>query len=237
MYESGATRATVWPQCSRLRSKNEWGREIGNFPGVRAISLAAPLGVGLLLGLLGPLGGKWGNPAGVVVDVIFSGGWPWACYAFLVGYSRWSKIESVILAPFGLAIGVVTYYLFKDSILAATVSDGLQASGDGSASKIAAWGLLAFVFGAPLGLLGNVARVPGIGGLFFRLLIPVVAFYETSMRLTNESRGPGLVVIDTWKSVRFGAVAVAFALVAHTIWSWWHARRTRSSKSEQLDYR
>ncbi|MFG2206066.1 hypothetical protein [Streptomyces sp. NPDC048638] len=102
------------------------------------------------------------------MDVIFSGGWSWACYAFLVGYFRQSKIESVILAPLGLAIGVVTYYLFKDSILAAA-PDGLQAGASGSGSQIVAWGVLAFAFGAPLGLLGNVARVPGVGGLFFRL--------------------------------------------------------------------
>lgn len=192
------------------------------------MSLAAPLGVGLLLGLAGPIAGKWGSPAGVVGDVVFSGGWSWACYAFLVGYSRRSKIESALLASFGLTIGVVTYYLFKDSILAAA-PDGLQASASGEGSKIGVWGLLAFVFGAPLGFLGNVARVPGVGGLFFRLLIPLVAFYETSMRLDGESRGQGLIVINTWNTVRFIAVAVAFALVGHTIWSWWRARRTTSS--------
>ncbi|UAL71218.1 hypothetical protein K7396_03625 [Streptomyces angustmyceticus] len=209
---------------------------MGSFSGARALSLTAPLGVGLLLGLLGPLAGKLDSPASVVVDVIFSGGWSWACYAFLVGHLRQSKIESVILAPLGLAIGVVTYYLFKDSILAAT-SVGLQAGASGSGFKIGVWGVLAFVFGAPLGLLGNVARVPGIGGLFFRLLIPLVAFYETSMRLAGESRGQGLIVTNTWNAVRFIAVAVAFALVGHTIWSWWHARRARSSRSEELDCR
>ncbi|MFG2227625.1 hypothetical protein [Streptomyces sp. NPDC048644] len=147
-----------------------------------------------------------------------------------MGYSRQSKIESVLLAPFGLAVGVVTYYLFKDLILVAP--GGLQAGASGAGSKIEAWGVLAFAFGAPLGFLGNVARVPGVGGLFFRLLIPLVAFYEASKRLTGESRGQGLVVINTWNAVRFIAVAVAFALVGHAIWSWWRVRRTRSSGSE-----
>lgn len=221
----------MWPQTVGLGLfKDEWRRRIRNFSGARGVSLAAPLGAGLLLGLLGPLAGKWDNPAGVVLDVIFSGGWPWACYAFLVGYTRRSKIESAILAPFGLVIAVVTYYLFKDLILTTAVPGEFQPSGGGSLSRIFAWGVPAFIFGVPLGLLGNVARVPGVGGLFFRLLIPLVAFYETSERLANESRGPGPVVIGTWNTVRFAAVAFAFALIGHTIWRAWHTRRTRPSE-------
>ncbi|MGW1835212.1 hypothetical protein [Streptomyces sp. NPDC002067] len=199
------------------------------FAGTHAASLAMPLGVGLLLGLAGPIAGNWDSPVGVVADAIFSGGWSWACYAFLIGYFRRSKIESVLLAPFGLAIGVVTYYLLKDSVLA--TPDGSQFGTSDAGSKIGVWGVLAFTFGIPLGFLGNLARAPGIGGLFFRLLIPLVAFYETSNRLAGESRGREAVVMNTWNTVRFLAVAVAFALVGHTIWSWWRARRTRSPGS------
>jgi len=154
------------------------------------------------------------------VGAVFTGGWPWACYAFLVGCFRRSRIESVALAPLGLAIGVVTYYLTKEHLAS---TGGLDSSGAGS-SGIALWGVLAFLFGAPLGFLGNLAQVPGIGGLFFRLLIPLVAFYETSMRLENESRGPGQVVLGTWTTVRFTAVAVAVALVGHTVWGWYRSR-------------
>jgi hypothetical protein len=71
--------------------------------------------------------------------------------------------------------------------------------------------------------------VPGIGGLFFRLLVPLVAFYETSMCLETESRGPSQVVLGTWTTVRFTAVAVAVALVGHTVWGWWRSRRIRSA--------
>ncbi|MFD7785128.1 hypothetical protein ACFV4Q_18780 [Streptomyces nojiriensis] len=199
-----------------------------DFPRARAASLAAPLGVGLVLGLLGPISEKWDNPVSVAVNAVFSGGWSWACYAFLVGYFRRSKIEAALLASFGLAIGVVAYYLFKNMGVAAPSGMEVGASGGGSLSGIMVWGTLAFVFGAPVGFLGNLARVPGVGGLFFRLLIPLVAFYETSMRLTEESRGAGPVVGITWNAVRFGAVAVALALVGHVIWNWWHSRRTRS---------
>ncbi|MGZ9930706.1 hypothetical protein ACXNSR_12495 [Streptomyces sp. NC-S4] len=200
-----------------------------NFSRTRAASLSAPLGIGVVLGLLGAASQKWDSPVGVVANAVFSGGWAWACYAFLVGYFRRSKIESALLSSFGLAVGVVTYYLYKD--LGAAAPSGLEpglSGGGGSLSGIMAWGTLAFVFGAPVGFLGNLARLQGIGGLFFRLLIPLVAFYETSMRLTNESLGQDPVVMATWNAVRIVAVAVAFALVGHVIWNWWNARRTRA---------
>lgn len=189
-----------------------------------------PLGAGLALGLIGPFFEKWDNPAGVALNAVFSGGWSWACYAFLVGYFRRSKIEAALLASFGLALGVTAYYVFKD--LSPAVPDGLAvgASGGGSLSKILVWGTLAFVFGAPVGFLGNVARVPGVGGLGFRLLIPLVAFYETTMRLSDEARGQSQVVVITWNSVRFTAVAVAVALAVHVIWRWWHERRVPSGR-------
>ncbi|WP_314251099.1 hypothetical protein [Streptomyces sp. DSM 40907] len=198
-----------------------------NFPRARAASLAVPLGAALALGLLGSVSEKWDNPVGVAVNAVFAGGWSWACYAFLVGYFCRSKIESALLPPFGLAVAVVTYYLLKDFNSAASNGWVAGASGEGSISKILVWGTLALVFGAPVGFFGNLARVPGVGGLFFRLLIPLVAFYETSMRLAMEGNGLGSAVIITWNAVRFSAVAVAFALVGHVVWSWWHARRTR----------
>lgn len=212
---------------TRARSNAALGPEVErvNFWGARAASFAVPLGLGLLLGLIGPTAEHWGGGPGAAVGAVFTGGWPWACYAFLVGYFRRSKIESVVLAPLGLGIGVVAYYLIKVSL---TSLGGLNSSGAGS-SGIALWGALAFLFGAPLGLLGNLAQVPGVGGLFFRLLVPLVAFYETSMRLETESRGPSRVVLGTWTTVRFTAAAVAVALVGHTVWGWWRSRRIRSA--------
>ncbi|MFJ3877889.1 hypothetical protein ACIPW5_10560 [Streptomyces sp. NPDC090077] len=191
---------------------------------------------GLGLGLLGPLSEKWGNPVAVAVNAVFAGGWSWACYAFLVGYFRRSKIEAALLAPFGLAIGVAAYYLFKD--LSPATPSGLEvgASGGGSLSSILLWGTLAFVFGIPVGFLGNLARIPGVGGLFFRLLIPVVAFYETSMRLDTEGRGQNAVVLNTWQTVRLLAVAVAFALVVQVVSGWRRDRRTRAPQSAESDH-
>lgn len=191
-----------------------------------------PLGVGLLLGLAGPLTEKWDNPVCDTLNLVFSDGWSWVCYAFLVGYFGRSKIESALLSSSGLAVGVVTYYLFK--FLSPTIPAGLEsgATSEGIFSGMLAWGIAAFVLGAPVGLSGNLARIPSARGLPFRLIVPLVAIFETSMRLTAEADGQRAVVLITWNVIRFIAGAVALALISHAIWSWWHSRRTRSSKSE-----
>lgn len=108
-------------------------------------------------------------------------------------------------------------------------------SSGGTSSKIEAWAFFAFAFGAPLGFLGNVARVPGVGGLFFRLLIPLVAYYEMSMRLADEARGLDSIIVNLWTVIRVISVVAALALVGHTIWSFWRARRSRYSRSEESD--
>lgn len=105
---------------------------------------------------------------------------------------------------------------------------GSGASGGVVSSQMFVWGTAAFILGAPAGFLGNLARIPGASGLGFRLVVPFVAFYETSMRLSVESDGQGQVVGMTWDVIRFAAGAVALALVGHTIWSWWHGRRTHT---------
>lgn len=223
-----------WRTPSSSKLIPERGREIVHFPRTRVAPLAASLGAGLLLGIVGPVAGKWDNPICVALHVVFSGGWSWASFAFLVGYFRRSKLESALLSSSGLAIGVVTYYLFKDMSPLAPVGMESGASSEGLLSRILVWGVAAFALGGPMGLLGNLARVPGLGGLLFRLVVPLVAFYETSMRLTVEAHGQDPAIVITWNLIRFVAGIVALALVGHTIWSWWHARRTRSSGSDEL---
>lgn len=201
----------------------------------RVVPVAASLGAGLLLGLVGPVADKMDNHFCVAVGAVFSGGWSWACYAFMVGCSRRSKIESALLSSLGLALGVVAYYIFKDLSPAipqgaepVSASSGIQpdVAGQGISPQIIVWGTAAFVLGAPVGILGNLARIPGVGGLGFRLIVPLVAFYETSVRLSVEADGQNPVVGTTWSIIRFAAGAVALTLVSHTIWRWWHARRT-----------
>ncbi|WP_301371476.1 hypothetical protein [Streptomyces xanthophaeus] len=183
---------------------------------------------------MGPVAGKWDNPFFVAVSIVFSSGWPWACYALMVGYSRRSKIESVLLASLGLAIGVVTYYVFKDmnptipaGMEAATsVPAGMEPDTSGRQGQIFLWGAAAFVLGAPVGLMGNVARTPGVGGLLFRLIVPLTAFFEATRRLSVEAASEGAVFALTWNATRVAACVAAVALVGHTVWSW-RVRRGR----------
>ncbi|MFC9842210.1 hypothetical protein ACFWFF_37535 [Streptomyces sp. NPDC060223] len=169
------------------------------------------------------------------MSLAFSGGWSWALFAFIVGYYRRSKVESALLASSALAVGVVVYYLFKflnpAAPLGRVISDG---SGDELSSRILLWGIAAFVCGGPVGFLGNLARTPGIGGLWFRLLVPLIAFFETSQRLGTEADSQSPVVEITWNAIRVVAGVVAVALVGHTVWSWWCARRSRSNGSAEV---
>ncbi|MFD0266160.1 hypothetical protein ACFVGY_06115 [Streptomyces sp. NPDC127106] len=97
--------------------------------------------------------------------------------------------------------------------------------------------MAAFVLGAPVGFLGNLARMPGFGGLPFRLIVPLIAFCETSMRLAVEAHGQGPVVAVTWHAIRAAAVIVALALAGHALWSWRRARRDHSEVSDTYDAR
>ncbi|WP_326586806.1 DUF6518 family protein [Streptomyces sp. NBC_01294] len=197
-------------------SLTERGRKIIRLTRARVVPVIVSLGAGLLLGLAGPIIGKWHNPVCVAASTALSSGWPWACYAFLVGYFRRSKIESTLLAPLGLAIDVVAYYLFKN--MNPTIPAGME-SGASGGGQILVWGIAAFVFGAPVGLVGNVARTPGVGGLPFRLLVPLIAFFEATQRLNTEADSQGPVFAMTWNVTRAAACVVAVALMGHTVWS------------------
>ncbi|MFK0043826.1 hypothetical protein ACIQU4_06920 [Streptomyces sp. NPDC090741] len=146
----------------------------------------------------------------------------------------------MLLASLGLAIGVVTYYLFKDMnpvILpgmkpVTSIPDEMEVGAPGHSSsegQILVWGIAAFVFGAPLGLVGNVARIPGFGGLPFRLLVPLIAFFEATQRLNAEADSQGPVFAMTWNVIRVAACVAAVALLGHTVWSW-RVRRGRADE-------
>ncbi|MFE3762909.1 hypothetical protein ACFXPI_14220 [Streptomyces sp. NPDC059104] len=183
-------------------------------------------GSGAAIGALGALAGHSDSPPSQAVSLVFSGGWSWACFAFLVGCFRHSKAESAVLASLGLAIGVVVYYVLKALIPVNAIGMDIAVapSGGDTWSKILGWGTLAFLFGAPLGLFGNLTRIRGVAGLPFRLLVPLIAFFETTMRLDVEAAAAGPAAETTWSAVRVLAVLAAVALVGHTVWGW-RARR------------
>ncbi|MFJ8384741.1 hypothetical protein ACIQ9Q_09550 [Streptomyces sp. NPDC094438] len=200
---------------------------------VRAVSIVLTIGAGAALGLLGPVSEKFSNPVCQAVGVVFTGGWPWACFAFMVGYFRRSWIEAVLVAPPALATGVVVYYLAK-----ALHPTGLGNPIHGSAADISpmtvVWCIGAVVLGVPLGAIGYLAATPGIAGLSFRLLIPVIAFMETGWRLDTAGGSESPVASVTWGAVHAGAVAVAVALVGHTVWNW-RARRSQPDGRAKAD--
>ncbi|MBT2404789.1 MULTISPECIES: hypothetical protein [unclassified Streptomyces] len=196
------------------------------------MSALLTLGAGALIGTLGALSGKFDSPIFHVADLVFSGGWSWACFAFLIGYARQSKIESAWLASSALAIGVAVYYLLK--WLSPVAPIGMTADGmDGEriSSGILVWGIAAFLFGAPMGLFGNLARIPGIGGLSFRLLVPLIAYVETSARLKMEVDTAAQFAEVTWSTIRVIAVLTALALVGHMAWEWVRSARKRESQA------
>ncbi|MFI6052773.1 hypothetical protein ACIBCO_22160 [Streptomyces violascens] len=185
------------------------------------------IGAGAALGLLGPIAEKFSNPVCQAVGVVFTGGWPWACFAFMVGYYRRSWIEAVLIAPSALAVGVVVYYLAK-ALRPTGLGNAVHGSAGNISSMTIVWCIGALVLGAPLGVIGYLAATPGVAGLSFRLLIPVIAFMETGWRQGTAGGLESPVAAVTWGAVHVGAVAVAVALVGHTVWSW----RTRRSQPD-----
>ncbi|MEV3870135.1 hypothetical protein [Streptomyces sp. NPDC049906] len=182
----------------------------------------------MLLGLIGPAAGKWDNDFCAILSLIFSSGWPWGCYAFAVGYCCRSKIESALLASVGLSVGVVAYYAFKDLNPAVPIGEEYVTSSGGPSSMILLWGIFALVLGAPVGVIGNLARMQGFAGLPFRVIAPLIALCETTMRLDVESDGQPPAVIVTWQVVRFAAGVMILALGGHAIWASLRRRRNRS---------
>ncbi|MEW2136637.1 hypothetical protein AB0892_08575 [Streptomyces sp. NPDC005409] len=198
-----------------------------SFPRSRITPVMVALASGLAIGALGALAGKIPNPVFHVLSLVFSGGWSWACFGFLVGSFRQSKIESTWLASSALAIGVIAYYLLKDFTPVAPI--GTPASGDpngsNTSSGILVWGIAALVFGAPMGLFGNLAKTPGVGGLPFRLLVPLIAFFETYWRLDIEGSSAGSVAVITWSTIQVISVVAAVSLAGHTVWRWRYSAR------------
>lgn len=183
-------------------------------------SHAAPvvlsLGAGGLLGIIGPLSGRIDNPLCHAGNIFLAGGWPWAGLAFLIGYFRRSQGQSAILATAGLTVGVIAYYLaeFLGPMISAAQPPAVP-----PCSEILVWGTAAFVLGAPLGCLGHMARTPGMSGLAFRVVVPVIAYAEMSERLATETGARETLPTTVWEAVRVASVVAGVALTTHTLWT------------------
>ncbi|MEU8776893.1 hypothetical protein [Streptomyces sp. NPDC048606] len=194
--------------------------------------MAIAIGAGGAVGVLGALAAKFDGPLPHVVNLVFAGGWSWACLAFLIGFSRRSKVEASWLPPAALLVGVVVYYTLK--ALSPVAPIGVHVTGEVTATVswagIVFWGMAALLFGAPVGLCGNLARDPGIAGLPFRLLIPLIAYLETSWRAEGEGATAGRFAELTWQTIGVLAAVSAVAIVAHTVWKWSRRLRTTTGR-------
>jgi hypothetical protein len=150
------------------------------------------------------------DTAGRVVYLVLNEAWSWSAMAFCVGLACASRIASATLAAASLAAAAAAYYAVQLSRDAHTTSSNFLFA-------TLAWGAVALVAGPVLGLTGNLARMPALRGLPFRLMIPLLAVVEASARLQAEVSEQGSVGETTWTITRLAAIAACLALAAHAV--------------------
>ncbi|WP_079176692.1 DUF6518 family protein [Streptomyces sp. MUSC 14] len=175
-------------------------------PRSRILAPVAALAAGAALGSLTRLLEANTSSAGRGVYLVLNEAWPWSALAFCVGLACASRVTSTVLAGVSLAAAVTAYY----AVDAHTTWGGVL-------SASLAWGVVALVVGPIGGLAGNLARMRGLRGLPFRLVIPLLAVVETSGRLQAEVADQGPVGETAWTITRLAAVAACLALAAHAV--------------------
>ncbi len=194
------------------------------------LPLTSAAAAGVVVGASGPLLLGKGGPVGEVAHLTLSAGWSWAALSFFAGMAGKSKAQSAALGVIPLIFAVVAYYLTKASqgdFLQADLSDHTgrtmhTAWGD-FLSMTAVWCFFACILGPALGIAGHLSR-NGPYRLPFRLLVPLVAIVETSMRLGNEAPLQGGFVAATWSVTRVLMVVAVIALVGEAAFSKWRTR-------------
>ncbi|MEV5487610.1 DUF6518 family protein [Streptomyces bobili] len=197
------------------------------------LSFAAALITGVALGVSAPLLGAIELPAVNSLHLVLSAGWVWAALAFCVGFAFRSRIRSAVVAGASLTAAVVAYYVtkliqgeYREWVNLDDPSQGTHIYWTGFLSKTLFWGAAAVALGLLLGLAGNLGRNAGPRGLSFRLLIPLIAIAETSMRLSVEASSQGSVASTTWNVTRLVAVAVIAILAIQEV----RARSDRATR-------
>ncbi|HEX4225616.1 MAG TPA: hypothetical protein VHZ97_24840 [Pseudonocardiaceae bacterium] len=180
------------------------------------------LAVGAVLGVSGPLLLAAGGSFGQVANLVLAAGWAWAAMAFCVGLGQQTRRESVALAVVSLVAAVIAYYvttLVQGGFVRADLNDPtgrtVRLDWTGFFTETVLWCIAAVVLGSVLGFAANLARRPGMRGLPFRALVPLVAVVDTSMRL--RSRAPLQPAVDatTWTVIRLVAGGVILLLIVY----------------------
>ncbi|MFD5144595.1 hypothetical protein [Streptomyces sp. NPDC058401] len=140
------------------------------------------------------------------------------------------------LAPAELVVAVAAYYLVKMAqgefrAFDMTVGypeqpDPLPIDWGGFLTKSVAWWVAACIFGPLLAWAGTQARRPHLGGLVFRLVVPLIVIVDMSLRLPGNRELDGAVTIDTWSVMRIAAVVACALLTAWALHTTHRARPT-----------
>ncbi|WP_330265635.1 DUF6518 family protein [Streptomyces griseorubiginosus] len=201
------------------------------------LPVAAALAAGVALGVAAPLLGTIEAPVIHSVHLVLSAGWSWAALAFCVGAGFRSRVRSAVVAGSALTTAVVAYYVtklaqgdYREWVNLDDPSQGTHIYWAGFLSKTLFWGAAAVVLGLLLGLAGNLGRNSGLRGLAFRMLIPLTAIAETSMRLTVEAPLQSGTAGTTWNVTRLVAIGVIVLLSVQEV----RARSARAIRPAHL---
>lgn len=139
-----------------------------------------------------------GQSLAIVLSRLLNSGTVWAGLAIVVGM----LLRRPLIAGVGGVLASVWALLVND-----TLGWALGVLGRDAWALNAHWYLLSLVIGGPLGLLGWLARGPGLVGLVGRLSIPLGAVLETLVR--GYFTPPGFLS----PAARFGWLASGWALL------------------------
>lgn len=192
--------------------------------------------VGAVFGLLPPLLLAVGGSGGSVANLVLAAGWAWAALAFCVGLAGKSKRQAAVLAGLSLVAAVIAYYVTKlaqGGFLTADLRDTTGRTVDidwsGFFSNTVVWCIAAVLLGPLLGLAGSLAHSRGLRGLAFKVVVPLIAIIDTSMRLHFENALQGSVATTTWSVIRLVAATAIIVLIGHAMVIAWRSQPTVDS--------
>ena len=199
-------------------------------------SITTSLVFGAVFGAVTACLGSSDQPLAAAAQTILVSGWAWAMVAYCFGLLQPRRKAALTQATGSLLAAVICYYLvqlWQGQFMIADLRgepDSLTVHWYSFWSATAAWSAIACVVGPALGWAGHRARRPGIRSLPFRVVIPCVAFIETSMRLAAEAPLRPYAVGAIWTGVRYLSVALLLALTGQAILhSWSEAKKVQDA--------
>jgi hypothetical protein len=197
-------------------------------------TVTLPLGVGLFIGVAGPLLESTSGQLSHAASVTLVAGWMYSLLAFMAGFWAKGMKQAGIMGFVSLVVTVFAYYVTKATQGDFVAPDFSDPTGKAThfawqdfLSMLVLWWVFALLFGTLCGLAGyyaRTARTPGLR-LACRLVVPAVVLCETTMRLSVEASGQDALVGTTWSVTRILAVGTILALAVVTALS---VRRRRT---------